>query len=132
MPQRAFLVEYRLARHGDYEHGSYPAALLDAFVAYVYLIRTCGFRPENIILSGDSSGGNLALALCRYLRDEGVENVPGSLLLLSPWCDVSRSHSGPLPAPNPFSTTVLNNQSDVITASLLSVSYTHLRAHETS
>lgn len=119
MPQRAFLVEYRLARHGDYEHGSYPAALLDAFVAYLYLIRTCGFRPENIILSGDSSGGNLALALCRYLRDEGVEDVPGSLLLLSPWCDVSRSHSGPLPAPNPFSTTVLNNQSDVITASLL-------------
>ena len=119
VPRRAFLVEYRLARHTNYRHGSYPAALLDSFLAYLYVVRTCGFKPENIILSGDSSGGNLALALCRYLRDEGIESVPGSLILLSPWCDISRSHSGPLPAPNPFSTTVLNGHSDIITPSLL-------------
>lgn len=118
-PHRAFLVEYRLARHSDYEHGSYPAALIDAVVAYLYLVRKCGFRPENIVLSGDSSGGNLALALCRYLRDEGLADVPAALLLLSPWCDISRSHSGPLRAPNPFSTTVLNKTSDVISTSML-------------
>ncbi|WFD18433.1 hypothetical protein MCAP1_000636 [Malassezia caprae] len=119
MPSRAFLVEYRLAKHTRYQQGSYPAALLDTLIAYLYLVQCCGFRPENIILSGDSSGGNLALALCRYLRDERVENMPHSLLLLSPWCDVSRSHSGPLRSPNPFSTTVLNRQSDIIDASQL-------------
>lgn len=118
-PTLVFQVEYRLARVNDFTHGSYPAALLDAVTSYLYLVRVCGFRPENIILSGDSSGGNLALALCRYLRDENIEEQPGSLLLLSPWCDVSRSHSGPLPAPNPFSTTVLNSMTDIIDGSTL-------------
>ncbi|WFD21439.1 hypothetical protein MEQU1_000088 [Malassezia equina] len=119
MPRRAFLIEYRLARHNQYDKGSYPAALMDTLLAYIYLVRTCGFRPENIVLSGDSSGGNLALALCRFLRDEKVEGMPRSLLLLSPWCDVSRSHSGPLRAPNHFSTTVLNRECDIIDASQL-------------
>ncbi|WFD25129.1 hypothetical protein MNAN1_000092 [Malassezia nana] len=119
MPKRAFLVEYRLAQHTNYQEGSYPAALLDVLLAYLYLVRTCGFRPENMILCGDSSGGNLALALCRYLRDEKIEDLPRSLLLLSPWCDVSRSHSGPLKSPNSFSTTVLNRQCDIIDASQL-------------
>lgn len=119
MPHRAFLVEYRLAKHTRFQEGSYPAALLDTLIAYLYLVRSCGFRPENIILSGDSSGGNLALALCRYLRDERIEDMPHSLMLLSPWCDVSRSHSGPLKSPNPFSTTVLNRESDIIDASQL-------------
>lgn len=119
MPRRAFLVEYRLAKHTRFQQGSYPAALLDTLIAYLYLVRSCGFRPENIILSGDSSGGNLALALCRYLRDEKIEAMPRSLMLLSPWCDVSRSHSGPLKSPNPFSTTVLNRECDIIDASQL-------------
>lgn len=116
--KRAFQMEFRLTRHDDPTFG-YPAALLDALVGYLYLIRVCGFEPKNIVMSGDSSGGNLALALCRYLRDEGVADLPVALLLLSPWCDISRSHSGPVLSPNAFSTTVLNCKSDVIDASLL-------------
>ncbi|PKI82966.1 hypothetical protein MVES1_002965 [Malassezia vespertilionis] len=115
--QRAFTLEYRLANHTDHTHGSYPAALVDALVGYLYLTRTCGFAPKNVIFTGDSSGGNLALALCRYLRDEKVAPMPGFLLLISPWCDVSRSHSGPLHAPNSFSSTVMNKASDIIDSS---------------
>lgn len=117
-PTRAFGLEYRLTSFRDFSHGSYPAALVDALVGYLYLTRACGFAPENIILAGDSSGGNLALALCRYLRDEGVAPLPGSLLLFSPWSDVSRSHSGPLQAPNSFSSTLLNRQSDILDPSV--------------
>lgn len=43
-------------------------------------------RPR-IILIGDSSGGNLVLALARWIRDEGVLPVPDGMLLLSPSCD---------------------------------------------
>lgn len=40
-----------------------------------------------IILIGDSAGGNLVLALARWIRDEGVLPPPDGLLLLSPSCD---------------------------------------------
>jgi len=43
---------------------------------------------------GDSAGGNLALALVRYLVDHhpsGIPSAPGSLILLSPWSDVGES-----------------------------------------
>ncbi|WFD29784.1 hypothetical protein MSPP1_000797 [Malassezia sp. CBS 17886] len=119
VPRRAFMLEYRLAQHTDFHRGSFPAALLDTLMAYLYLTRRCGFRPADIVLVGESSGGNLALALCRYLRDEAVAPVPDALLLLSPWCDISRSHSGPVCAPNRFSTTVLNSKSDILDPSLL-------------
>lgn len=119
VPRRTFALEYRLADHTNFCHGSYPAALIDTVVGYLYLVRTCGYDPKNIILAGDSSGGNLALALCRFLRDEGVAPVPSAMLLFSPWSDVSRSHSGPVQAPNAFSTTVKNKQCDVLDHSVL-------------
>ena len=40
-----------------------------------------------IVLIGDSAGGNLVLALARWIRDEGVLPPPHGLLLLSPSCD---------------------------------------------
>ena len=40
-----------------------------------------------IVLIGDSAGGNLVLALARWIRDEGVLPPPDGLLLLSPSCD---------------------------------------------
>ncbi|CCL98218.1 uncharacterized protein FIBRA_00212 [Fibroporia radiculosa] len=44
-----------------------------------------------IILIGDSAGGNLVLALARWIRDEGVLPLPDGLLLLSPSCDPSHA-----------------------------------------
>jgi acetyl esterase/lipase len=43
-------------------------------------------RPR-IILIGDSAGGNLVLALARWIRDEGVLPLPDGMILLSPSCD---------------------------------------------
>lgn len=119
VPDRLLSIEYRLSRHNDYAHGSYPAALLDALSGYLYLTQHCGYNADDITLMGESSGGNLALALCRYLRDEGIADTPGNLVLLSPWADVSRSHSGPFKEPNPFSSTVRNRNRDVLHPSLL-------------
>jgi acetyl esterase/lipase len=75
----------------------FPFALIDALAGYVYLVQKLGFKPQNIIIAGDSAGGNLALALVRYLRDSpdiGL-GMAGGLLLFSPWCDPIGSHVGP-------------------------------------
>ena len=76
--------EYRLAP----EH-PYPAAAEDAQKAWDHLRRR-GFAPRNILLAGDSAGGNLALVLCRRLLAAGA-GAPGALLLMSPWTDMTMS-----------------------------------------
>ena len=48
------------------------------------------FAPENVILAGDSAGGNLALVLSLYLKEKG-RPLPGALLLFSPWTDLTLS-----------------------------------------
>jgi alpha/beta hydrolase fold len=49
--------------------------------------RITAARRPRIILIGDSAGGNLVLALARWIRDEGVLPSPDGMLLLSPSCD---------------------------------------------
>lgn len=47
---------------------SFSAALQDAAAAYVALLKR-GLPGSKIVLIGDSSGGHLALALARWVRD---------------------------------------------------------------
>ncbi|KAG9310503.1 alpha/beta-hydrolase [Chiua virens] len=109
---RTFAIEYRLSAAAPYEDAnSFPAALLDALAGYIYLVGQVGFRPEDVIVVGDSAGGNLALAMLQYLRDYAdyhpdlrLPRMPGGLLLLSPWADLGSSHEGPLSSlTSPFS-----------------------------
>jgi acetyl esterase/lipase len=79
---RVVLPEYRLAP----EH-PYPAALQDARAVLAALSREAG--PGSVVVSGDSAGGGLALALILALRDEGRE-LPAGGVLLSPWLDLGR------------------------------------------
>ena len=76
--------EYRLAP----EH-PYPAAVEDAQAAWDHLMRL-GFGARDVVLAGDSAGGNMALVLCLRLRAEG-RMLPGALLLMSPWTDMTCS-----------------------------------------
>ena len=75
-----YCVEYRLS-----PPHVYPAALEDAAAVYQGLLAR-GIAPEDIILFGDSAGGNLAVELAIYLRDEGIPQ-PAVLVLASPWAD---------------------------------------------
>ncbi|CAE6458613.1 unnamed protein product [Rhizoctonia solani] len=87
---RVFSVDYRLSTTHPYPTvAPFPSALLDALAGYVHLTRTLGFKPQNVIMSGDSAGANLALALIRYLRDspELGLGMPGGLVAISPWAD---------------------------------------------
>ncbi|KAH7343934.1 Alpha/Beta hydrolase protein [Rhizoctonia solani] len=87
---RVLSVDYRLSSTDPYPAvGPFPSALFDALAGYVYLTRTLGFKPQNVIVCGDSAGGNLALGLARYLRDspELGLGMPGGLIMISPWAD---------------------------------------------
>lgn len=74
--------DYRLAP----EH-PFPAAIEDGKAAWDYLMRL-GFGARDVVLAGDSAGGNLALVLCLKLREEG-RMLPGAILLMSPWTDMT-------------------------------------------
>ncbi|KAF8844668.1 alpha beta-hydrolase [Paxillus ammoniavirescens] len=98
----ALALEYRLSSTSPLpDRNPFPAALLDALAGYNYLVNVMGYSPSDIVLTGDSAGGNLALALARYLmenkgsNDASLPAPPGHLLLLSPWADLSTSHDWP-------------------------------------
>lgn len=76
--------DYRLAP----EH-PYPAALTDALRAWDYLM-LLGYGARDVIVAGDSAGGNLALALTLKLKEEG-RLLPRGLVLFSPWTDLTAS-----------------------------------------
>jgi acetyl esterase/lipase len=76
-----YALDYRLAP----EH-PFPAAVEDAAKAWDWLIaRHPGAR---ILLSGDSAGGGLALALAMGARAAGKPS-PAAMVLLSPWTDMA-------------------------------------------
>jgi acetyl esterase/lipase len=76
--------DYRVAPENPY-----PAALEDAVASYKWLL-TRGYMAENIVVAGDSAGGGLAMALCMYLRDNGLP-MPGGIVAMSPWTDLTAS-----------------------------------------
>ncbi len=80
----AVLPEYRLAP----EH-PFPAAIEDAVAVYKDLLSS-GFKPEDIIISGDSAGGGLTIATLLSLRHEGIP-LPAAAVLISPFLDVTGS-----------------------------------------
>jgi acetyl esterase/lipase len=89
-----FTPQYRLASN---EKGAFPAALQDAITAYHHLLTKLRVPPSKITISGDSAGGNLTLALLRYIHDYGAKTGlpwPGCVWLWSPWVDVTSGLDG--------------------------------------
>ena len=103
---RIFSVRYRLSP----QH-IFPAALIDAFVAWLALVLPPdgafheAVPTEKIVLAGDSSGGGIAASLLLLLltlskedvifrwqgRDISIPSPPcAGLAVASPWLDVSR------------------------------------------
>ncbi len=78
----ALAFDYRLAP----EH-PYPAAIEDAVKVWDYLMYQ-GYGAEDIIVIGDSAGGNLALELLLRIKAK-KRMMPKALVLLSPWTDLT-------------------------------------------
>ena len=76
--------DYRLAPENPY-----PAAAQDAMKAWNYLM-LLGYGARDVIIAGDSAGGNMALSLVLKLKEEG-RLLPRGLVLMSPWTDLTSS-----------------------------------------
>ena len=74
-------IDYRLAP----EH-PFPAAINDTYSAYEWLVNE-GINPEHIIVSGQSAGGGLCLALLLKIKDKNFSQPKGAVAL-SPWTDL--------------------------------------------
>ncbi|KAG9324739.1 hypothetical protein KVV02_002517 [Mortierella alpina] len=136
---RAFSVDYRLSP----EH-PFPAAIHDAFAAYLYLtepehaalglnedsaVHELAVDPNDIVVAGDSAGGNLAVSFLMYMNQyvQPATNppfvTPHAALLMSPLADFSSS----LPAsksfdwycycPGPFGTSPTDKNINLIISS---------------
>lgn len=81
---QVWLPDYRLAP--EHQH---PAALEDALAVYREILEQ-GRAPHKLTIVGDSAGGNLVLQLFLAIRSASLP-TPASLVLLSPWTDVSLS-----------------------------------------
>ncbi|KAJ3121187.1 hypothetical protein HK098_003913 [Nowakowskiella sp. JEL0407] len=72
----------------------FPSALFDCVSAYLHLVKTEGIDEKNIVIAGDSAGGNLTISTALYLREHanrlGVK-MPAGLVSLSPWVDLTHS-----------------------------------------
>lgn len=76
------LSDYSLA-----PESKYPTQLDEAYDVWNDLTQNRKIDPDDIIIGGDSSGGNLTLAFMLRLRDDG-RKMPCGCFLLSPWTDM--------------------------------------------
>lgn len=80
----AFSVKYRLA-----PECFFPAAVRDGIDAYRALLGR-GVTASSIILAGDEAGGGLVFSVALAIKNAGLA-MPGGLVALSPWADLSLS-----------------------------------------
>ncbi|MSZ80919.1 MAG: alpha/beta hydrolase fold domain-containing protein, partial [Actinobacteria bacterium] len=74
-------VDYRLAPENPH-----PASITDAMISYKWLLKQ-GHAPSKIVISGDSAGGGLSLALLLAAKRDGVAQ-PAGAVVFSPWVDL--------------------------------------------
>jgi monoterpene epsilon-lactone hydrolase len=79
---RVLAVDYRWAPEEPF-----PAALDDCVAGYRWLI-TGGAAPRNVVLAGDSAGGNLVAAMLLALK-QGGDALPAAGVCLSPIFDLA-------------------------------------------
>lgn len=75
-------VDYTVAPRGKWRKQT------EEVIAVYEALMAEGHTPAQIGMFGDSAGGGLSAGSILRMRDEGLP-LPGALLLLSPWCDVT-------------------------------------------
>ncbi|MBB5152880.1 alpha/beta hydrolase [Saccharopolyspora phatthalungensis] len=90
---RCLAFGYRLAPEYPF-----PTAVADSFAAYRWLLNS-GVSPQEIVLTGDSAGGALVLAVLVELREKGLP-LPAGGVVMSPWTDLELRGESMTPATN--------------------------------
>ena len=79
---RALVPRYHLAPERPF-----PSAVEDAVTDYRWLLRE-GYRPQWVVVAGDSSAGGLTVAMMLKLRGDGTP-LPAGGVPRSPWVDLA-------------------------------------------
>ena len=79
------LLDYSLA-----PEFCYPTQLDEAYDVWNEITDKLGYSPKDVLIGGDSAGGNIVLSLMLKLRDEGRE-MPLGAFCISPWADMTAS-----------------------------------------
>jgi epsilon-lactone hydrolase len=80
---RVLAVDYRWAPEAPF-----PAALDDCVAGYRWLVTTAASDPRNVVLAGDSAGGNLVVAMLLALK-QSDDKLPAAGVRLSPIFDLA-------------------------------------------
>lgn len=80
------IYEYRLAPENPF-----PSALDDSVQVYQWLLSS-GYKPQNILITGESAGGGLSLAMLLALKELNIV-MPAAAVAISPWTDLTCSGS---------------------------------------
>lgn len=75
----------------------FPACRDDFLAAYSSLLNDHGIEPKRIVFGGDSAGGGLVAMSALHAPSVGLP-PPRSMLMLSPWLDLTVSHTLRSPA----------------------------------
>ncbi|MBI9009771.1 MAG: alpha/beta hydrolase fold domain-containing protein [Tenericutes bacterium] len=78
---KVFSLRYSLAPKYPF-----PKALNETVSLYKHLL-DLGYKPENIIIAGDSAGGGLAIASTLFLRDNLIP-LPKAIITMSAWTNL--------------------------------------------
>lgn len=78
------VVDYRRAP----EH-PHPAQVEDAVATAQWLVEAEGRSPSELVLAGDSAGGNIAVSAALCLAADGL--APAAVVAMSPWMDMENT-----------------------------------------
>lgn len=78
---KSLVFDYRLAPENPF-----PAALEDCIEVYTWLLQQ-DYKPDNIIVGGESAGGTLTLSLLLALQERGID-FPKAAFSISPVTDL--------------------------------------------
>lgn len=76
------MIDYRLA-----PETIFPGALEDVLDGWNWIMKS-GYKAKDVVVVGDSAGGNLTLELILSLRDAKRE-LPCAAVTMSPWADLA-------------------------------------------
>lgn len=91
-PKMAILVPDYTVTATDDQSKKYPLQILQNVAIFDYVVKTMGCK--NVVIMGDSAGGNAVLNIVLYLRKCHREIYPNKVIAISPWANATFFHEG--------------------------------------